>query len=256
MENLLNQALRLLESSAIRHTGSESTKINPSMRNFLLFSTVLGCALASGVHAQTVVVDVPDVTTVGSTTQHDPNNFSYDNNGIWVTMTSSSVSVIDDLSFPGYADGQFQLNTNIYWADPTANIFTQGFFGNGNDVAVGGAQSFNPAKFDFGTTVDGTAGYLAGGNNIALAGGPSDGWGNWNDFSRGAIGVVFPISGELHYGFIDVTVNSDKTITLHGYAYESTAGVGITTFAIPEPSVASLFFGLLALGGIGLRRRR
>lgn len=224
-------------------------------RSLLLSTAALAGLISAPAIAQTVVFDVLDTTTVGSTID---TGSSFDNNGIWLTMASGSLSIISDGSFPGYADGQYQLNTNIFFADPTANIYTQGFFANGNDVAVAGTggQPSNPAMFSFGQTVDASATYIGASSFTTIAGGPGDTWGNWNSFGRGAIGVKFANGANIHYGFIDVTVNTNKTITLHGWAYEATPDTGIATFAIPEPSAFSLLLGFGMIAGLLLRRRR
>jgi len=85
---------------------------------------------------------------------------------------------------------------------------------------------------------------------------------------RGFIGLRFSFDGGVnrHYGWADITVNPDFSITLHGFAFESCANesihVGSTSGGatccaapIPEPHSAAL----VALGAAGLlayRRRR
>ncbi|MDP0499895.1 MAG: hypothetical protein Q7P63_07310 [Verrucomicrobiota bacterium JB022] len=207
-----------------------------------------------------VIYDVPDITTVPSTlTPNSANSSFYDNNGIWLTMTVPTVTVISDGSYPGGPDGTFQLNTSDFYLDRSALIYTQGLFSNGNDVAVAGvgSQSNAPARFSFGDTIDSSSLFTGGFNYLELAGGPGDSYGNWNGYGRGAIGVSFPIAGEIHYGFIDITMNPDETITLHGYAYNSVAGEGIQAFVIPESSTVSMMAGLsVAMGVFFVRRRR
>ena len=84
---------------------------------------------------------------------------------------------------------------------------------------------------------------------------------------RGYLGLQFLIGGlTTHYGWADITVNSDFSITLHGFAYESCAdqsidagqtagGATCDNTAVPEPHSAVL----LAMGAAGIaayRRRR
>ena len=65
---------------------------------------------------------------------------------------------------------------------------------------------------------------------------------------RAYIGIEFQIGEATHYGWIDVEGDvSLPHITVYGWAYESTPGIGIIAGAIPEPSTL-----LLLMGGIGL----
>lgn len=66
---------------------------------------------------------------------------------------------------------------------------------------------------------------------------------------RAYIGIEFEIDSAIHYGWIDVRGHSSlPNLTVYGWAYESTPGMGIVAGAIPEPSTLLL----LLAGGIGL----
>ena len=84
---------------------------------------------------------------------------------------------------------------------------------------------------------------------------------------RGYLGLKFLIGGlTTHYGWAEITVNSDFSITLHSFAYEScadqsidagqtTGGASCSDTSVPEPHSAAL----LAMGAAGVlayRRRR
>ena len=69
------------------------------------------------------------------------------------------------------------------------------------------------------------------------------------------VGAKFKISGNTHYGWINVQVNSNATkVTITGYAYNSAPDGNIKAgiLIVPEPN--SLF--LLALGALGLSQLR
>ncbi len=83
--------------------------------------------------------------------------------------------------------------------------------------------------------------------------------GNWFPGGQGYLGVRFTDSGKTLYGWVDITIESDNTVTLTSWAYDNEGNailagdtVGPT---VPEPSS----FTLMALGAAGLailRRRR
>lgn len=93
--------------------------------------------------------------------------------------------------------------------------------------------------------------------------------GNWQSLGsalgQGYLGLKFFIGANAHYGWADITLNPDLSVTLNSFAYESCAdqsiGAGQTTggatcdSSVPEPHSAAL----LAMGAAGLlayRRRR
>ncbi len=94
--------------------------------------------------------------------------------------------------------------------------------------------------------------------------------GNWQSYGvaqgQGYLGLRFFIGANAHYGWADISVNQDFSITLNSFAYESCAdqsiNAGQTTGGatcgdseVPEPHSAAL----LAMGAAGLfayRRRR
>jgi hypothetical protein len=84
-------------------------------------------------------------------------------------------------------------------------------------------------------------------------------FGNWAAGDRGFLGLTLrdpagASSSDVFYGFADITVNADYTLTLNAFAYENVPGVAIT--AVPEPRALVLMAAGLALVGAALRRRR
>jgi hypothetical protein len=78
----------------------------------------------------------------------------------------------------------------------------------------------------------------------------------FNNVSGAFLGLGFPIGAGTHYGWVRVDVNNAAgTFVIKDWAYESQAGVGILTGAVPEPTT----LGMLAAGAAGLatlRKRR
>jgi hypothetical protein len=80
----------------------------------------------------------------------------------------------------------------------------------------------------------------------------------WSPGDTGYLGLTFAIGPAAHFGWADLTIHPDQSMTLHRIAYddEPRAAIGAGHVdVIPEPA----HLGLLALGAAGvaaLRRRR
>ncbi len=74
---------------------------------------------------------------------------------------------------------------------------------------------------------------------------------------RGFVGLEFEAADGTHYGWLDIegVPNGGSYIWVHGWAYESTPGVGIAAGAVPEPS-SGILFAIGAIGAWTLRRRK
>ncbi len=157
---------------------------------------------------------------------------------------------------PLYADGQFfLLSDDFSYASPQAQVFVQGFFSRGNGVIYAATDNLNPAQFALGDVIGPGVGLQSPG-----AGFPDMGplFGNWLAGDRGFLGLTIrdpagASSSDIFYGFADVTVNPDYTLTLNAFAYENVTGVAIT--AVPEPAALALMLaGLATVGGLARRR--
>jgi hypothetical protein len=83
--------------------------------------------------------------------------------------------------------------------------------------------------------------------------------GDWSGsaITQGYVGIELNPGDGTHYGwlhFIDDPTTSPNSLTLVGWAYESTPNLGIATPVVPEPSVCAL--GALGLAGLLASRRR
>jgi hypothetical protein len=80
--------------------------------------------------------------------------------------------------------------------------------------------------------------------------------GEWSPGDHGYMGIRFDDNGNYNYGWVDMTMNPDGTVTVNRWALEDTVGASVTTpGAVPEPGTGALL-ALLAMGATGLRRRR
>jgi hypothetical protein len=127
---------------------------------------------------------------------------------------------------------------------------------NGNEFAVTASSSI--AKLIPGASLVGPArnfGSLFGtlASNVQPPGVP---FGQWNATpAAGDVGLSIVRGGDTYYGWADIIVNPDYTITLNAFGYDDTPGESEIAGPVPEPSSIEL----LALGAAGIaayRRRR
>jgi hypothetical protein len=84
--------------------------------------------------------------------------------------------------------------------------------------------------------------------------------GDWSNtqITEGYVGIQLELNGSTHYGWLNFINNptaDTPNLTLTGWAYESTPGVGIETSVVPEPSTLTLAAaGMASL--LMLRKRR
>jgi hypothetical protein len=191
------------------------------------------------------------------TTLPNPGGGNNDGTGVWFNVLTGTAEA-RGFFFPDplYTDGQyFLLLDTVSYSVPEAMIFTQGFFSRGNGVVYASVNNPNPAWFGEGAVIGPATGYQSPG-----AGFPDIGplFGN-GQVGRGYVGLTIRnpagnSASDVFYGYADITINPNFSLTLNGFAYEDVMGRAITT-PVPEPATW-LSFGLGLAGVAGLLRRR
>lgn len=223
------------------------------MRNHA-YSLIAAAALAltpAISHATIHYTDVVDLTT--------PLNpaGTGDGTGVWFNpLTGYSESRGFIYPSPFFTDGQYWLMLNGSFSTPEAEIYTQGFFSRGNGVIYTSPANLNPARFGDGAVIGAGTGYQNPGAGFTDLG-PT--FGNWVGGGHGYLGLTIrnpagATSSDIFYGYAEIQVNNDYTITLLSMAYNDVVGGSITTVStVPEPSSLAL---LATAGGAAVFFRR
>lgn len=175
--------------------------------------------------------------------------------GVWFNVLTGYMEVRGPL-FPSplFADGQyFLLSDGRFFGNP-AQIFVQGLFARGNGVIYTSATNLNPARFNVGDVIGPGTGFQSPGTGFPDLG-PN--FGNWPTPGQGFLGLTIrdPAGGsasDIFYGFADITVETDYSVTLNAFGYENVRGAPVTVRAIPEPAALATLAPLALL----LRRLR
>ena len=81
--------------------------------------------------------------------------------------------------------------------------------------------------------------------------------GYWGVPDRGFLGVQFLIGGDTHFGWVDLSINGDWSLTVNRVAYNDVPGEsvhveGTAGGAVPEPASGMVWLTMLAAGATGV----
>lgn len=207
-------------------------------------------AAASQAAGSVIYFDIPDTTTPSTGARLI---YFTPSNGLFATSPQANSSAYQFVIVGGSAIA------------PLNGIRPNAAFGISPNSAVtlrSGADLL-PARLTLGGAIGG-AGQFAGPSGTLASGGFSGSggfvqYGNWNVptvATSGYVGFRFGTAGNFQYGWADIAVNSDYSITLRGFAFETVPNTAIAAGAIPEPATSALLLLGLGAGGLATYRAR
>lgn len=224
-------------------------RVGRSMSSILPSSRFRAALAASVLVASTAALPAAIVYRFGDSAT-TPIGTGFDASGVWLNFFTGEVAVRESTgSYPPFALGQFQINHN--GALGYGNLVNQTpYVAGGRWVTVGNG----PARLEAGAMIDGSADLT---DAFTIFSSVDESFLNsFDELGDGFIGVSFTDGFiNAYYGYIEISVGLDDSVTLVSFAYESVPGTSIVAGAIPEPSSAGALAGALALGLAGLRRR-
>jgi hypothetical protein len=189
----------------------------------------------SGVNVSSNAVSISNITVGGGT-------YSFD------------FTISDSLGSSGLVEKMVRLDSRL---NDVELVYTEGPPEHTTALALGSTVNSGSAWY---TTSDKSL--LLTRHVVVL--GSSVEQGQWIDGQEHYAGFRFVDGGSYYYGYIGLTVttfDTTPTLSISGYAYESTANQGVTISAIPEPATTTVWmaaggFLFAAIRWVRLRRGR
>ena len=208
-------------------------------KRLALYGVAAGAALASGASQANADLITLDLTGLSLSTRTTPIN-----GNLFFDVNATSPGAAVGTAFFAGADFYFKNSSG-------GGTMTAGIVGTGSTLNAIVVSKFDAVRF---TTSDNIGPSAAKFLNFAFIAFQSTGGtsGNFAPGDTGYIGLRFTFAdpSDIHYGWANITLNNDYTVTLNALGYESDANTAahVEAAAIPEPSTIAL----LALGAVGV----
>lgn len=212
------------------------------------YGTAAASIAAGGASASIIYFDIPDTTTPAGGARLI---YFTPSTGLFATSPQSSTTQYQFVIVGSDSVGQL---TGIR---PNAGF---GITPN-SAVTLRSGTDLLPARLTLGAVIGGGGAFAGPSGTLASGGfsgtkGPVQ-YGNWNGLpSSGYVGFRFGQAGNFQYGWADITVNANYSITLRGFAFENVPNTPISAGAVPEPATNVLLLSLGAAGLLAYRARR
>lgn len=221
---------------------------NRLIRHLVLPAAPLALAGASASTAEAAIVytNIPDQTIVGAASRV-----------YWDMGTGGGTGSFSNTFFPAADMVLFFGQNDSYVPDinhPAASVQI--------GYSYLSTTSFFATKFAAGATISGLTG---GPGSASFAELQRNSTGNWPaNGTEGYLGFRFDADGNgpgnnFNYGWAKISYNSNKSLTLYDFAYESSGApiiAGAGAVVVPEPAAFATIAGLLTGSAALLQRRR
>ena len=221
-----------------------TTNLEQRLARYGLMSLAALTALAAPANAAVHVFSPSGGALITPSSCAGNNGTSY----VYFQMTSNKAVATCTQGAPGSFTPDFDLRN-----DANESVSMQRWGGNAYMGAVSHSGNSKVAELNAGALV--SAGKSWGASETLLS---SGGRGNWAAGQTGYVGVEFVRSGTTYYGWVNITVNSYKSVTLNQWGYEDNASsitAGETSDGTSQTPLPNSLL-LLAAGCAGLAAYR
>jgi hypothetical protein len=218
-------------------TSSPKRLRSVSEKRLVLYGVAAGAALAAGVspaEADLITLDLTSLATTARTSPSGPGSLYF--------QVNAATPALAVATHP-FSTANFRLYRTQTKLGSGAHI--NGVLPN-NSIAVGGPSN-KAARFSGSNSV-GSANNFA---PQALIGSTfiKKSFGNFQPGDTGYLGLKFTIGPDLFFGWANITVNSNYTVTLNTLGYEDSGRPAHVPLSVPDQGSSIL---LLAIGAAGI----